>query len=82
MGKLGAVCKRMRVKIAGAATMDISPKGFDIGKRNFLAARKHLWQNFMMIDSKDIGGTEPRNMYFDVADGVVVIKSKGKVRKL
>ena len=82
MENIGANRKKMQVKVAGAAAMDVGPKGFDIGKRNFLAIRKHLWQNYMMIDSQDIGGSEPRNVYFNMADGSVTVKSKGKIKQL
>ncbi|MEA3227088.1 MAG: chemotaxis protein CheD, partial [Planctomycetota bacterium] len=37
---MGASKKRMRIKIAGGASMNTGPKGFDIGKRNHLAFRK------------------------------------------
>src|SRR5512145_2246454 len=36
---LGANKKRMQIKIAGGAAMDNGPKGFDIGKRNYLAIK-------------------------------------------
>jgi len=74
---MGAGAKRMKVKIAGGAAMSIGPKGFGIGKRNYLSIRKLLWKNGMFIDAEDIGGTSPRNMYFNIADGSVTIRSVG-----
>ncbi len=74
---LGAVAKRVHVKIAGGASMNTGPKGFDIGKRNYLAIRKILWQHGMFIDSEDIGGQSPRNMYLNLVDGSVTIRSVG-----
>ena len=74
---IGANRKRMQVKIAGGAAMDSGPKGFDIGKRNHLAIRKILWKNGMFIDAEDVGGTSPRNMYMNIADGAVTIRSNG-----
>lgn len=79
---LGANKKRMQVKIAGAATMETGPKGFDIGKRNHLAIRKILWKNGMFIDKEDVGGASPRNMYMDMADGTVVVRSNGTQKSL
>ncbi|MHC4475813.1 MAG: chemotaxis protein CheD [Planctomycetota bacterium] len=79
---LGANKKRMQVKIAGAATMETGPKGFDIGKRNHLAIRKILWKNGMFIDKEDVGGASPRNMYMDMADGAVVVRSNGAQKSL
>jgi len=78
IGKLvsmGAMKKRMNVKIAGGATMDAGPDGFNIGKRNHLAIRKLMWKNGMFIDAEDVGGNTPRNMYMNVADGAVTIRS-------
>lgn len=74
---MGVNKKRMQVKIAGGAAMDTGPKGFDIGKRNHLAIRKILWKNGMFIDAEDIGGDSPRNMYMNVANGAVTIRSDG-----
>lgn len=80
VGKLvamGAKKKRMQVKIAGGASMDTGPKGFDIGKRNHLALRKIMWKNSMFIDSEDIGGFSPRNLYMNMADGMITVRSNG-----
>jgi len=80
VGKLvamGAKKKRMRVKIAGGASMDTGPKGFDIGKRNHLALRKIMWKNSMFIDSEDVGGFSPRNLYMNIADGTITVRSNG-----
>ena len=75
MEQLGANRRKLQVKIAGAATMEIGLTTFDIGKRNFLAARKELWKNFLMIGASDVGGQCPRNMYFDIGDGTATVKS-------
>lgn len=72
---MGAHKKRMQVKIAGGAAMDTGPKGFDIGKRNHLALRKVLWQHGMFLDAEDVGGSSPRNMYMNLDDGSVTVKS-------
>ena len=74
---MGANKRRMRVKIAGGAVMETGPKGFDIGKRNHLAIRKILWKDGMFIDAEEIGGASPRNMYMNMANGQVTIRSDG-----
>lgn len=79
---MGAKKKRMRIKIAGGASMDTGPKGFDIGKRNHLAFRKIMWKNGMFVDSEDVGGFSPRNVYMDMADGTVTVKSNGVEKEL
>lgn len=73
----GANKKRMVVKAAGGAEMNVGPKGFDIGKRNFLALRKILWQNGIFMDGQDIGGNSPRNLYMDMETGEVTVRSIG-----
>ncbi len=74
---MGANLKRIKVKIAGGAEMDTGPKGFDIGKRNYLAIRKIMWKNGMFIDAEDIGGNLPRNMYMNISNGEVSIRMNG-----
>ena len=74
---MGAIQKRMQVKIAGGAAMDIGPKGFDVGKRNYLAIRKILWKQGMIIDGEDVGGQSPRNMYLNIETGDVTVRSRG-----
>ena len=79
---MGANKKRMIVKIAGGAAMETGPKGFDIGKRNHLAIRKIMWKHGMFIDSEDVGGFSPRNMYLDIGTGMVMIKSNSVEKEL
>jgi chemotaxis protein CheD len=79
---IGAIKKRLKVRIAGGASMSTGPKGFDIGKRNYLAIRKILWKNGLFIDGEDIGGSSPRNMYLNVEDGSLTIRCVGVEKKL
>lgn len=79
---MGANKRRMQVKLAGGATMATGPAGFDIGKRNYLAIRKILWNHGMFINAEDVGGNSARNLYMNVADGDVTIRSNGLERHL
>ncbi len=79
---MGAKKKRMSVKIAGGAAMETGPKGFDIGKRNYLALRKIMWKNGMFIDAEDFGGSLPRNLYMDIASGTITVKSNNFEKEL
>ena len=72
--RLGANKRLMHVKIAGGASMPNGPKGFDIGKQNYLAIRKIFWQMGMLIESEDVGGSWPRNMYMDIDSGFVTVR--------
>jgi chemotaxis protein CheD len=82
LASMGAGKKRLKVKIAGGATMSTGPKGFDIGKRNHLAIRKILWKQGLFIDAEDIGGSSPRNMYLNIENGDVTVRSVGKEKRL
>ena len=82
MLEMGANKKMMTVKAAGGAAMATGPKGFDIGKRNFLSLRKVLWQYGIMMNAHDVGGGSPRNMYLDIETGTVLVKSNGAEKKL
>ncbi len=62
--------------------MDTGPKGFDIGKRNYLAIRKILWKNGMFIDGEDVGGFSPSNVYMNIAHGTVTVRSDGIEKSL
>jgi chemotaxis protein CheD len=74
---MGAKKKRMDVRLAGGAAMATGPEGFDIGKRNYLAIRKVLWSNGMFINAEDVGGSSARNLYLDMGDGTVTVRSSG-----
>jgi len=79
---LGARRKHLQVKIAGGAAMNTGPKGFDIGKRNCLAIRKLLWKYGMFLDAEEVGGFTPRNLYLDIADGTVTLRSNRQDKEL
>jgi len=74
---MGASKKRMDVRLAGGAAMATGPQGFDIGKRNYLAIRKVLWSNGMFINAEDVGGSSARNLYLNMDEGLVTVRSNG-----
>jgi chemotaxis protein CheD len=74
----GANKRRLKVKIAGGAKMFEDSSTFDIGKRNHTAIRKALWQHGLFVDAEDCGGSTPRTVYVNVADGKVTLKKGGQ----
>jgi chemotaxis protein CheD len=80
--RYGADKHRMVVKIAGGAAMKAGPRGFDIGKRNFLVLRKVLWKHGLMLKGQDVGGDLPRNFYLHMEDGTVLVKTGGVEKPL
>ena len=82
LAALGAQPRRLKVKIAGGAEI-LDDKGvFSIGKRNHTAIRKILWQHGLLLSSEMVGGSEPRTLYLRVADGTIIVKSRGTTATL
>jgi chemotaxis protein CheD len=75
---LGANKQRMRVIVAGGAQILDQQGFFNIGKRNYIAVRKMLWKNNVMIDYEDVGGMVNRTLKLAVKDGKVRLKISGK----
>ncbi len=81
--KLGAAKERLIVKLAGASQILDSAGVFNIGKRNYLAARKILWKNQVLIKSEDVGGNIHRTVRMELATGKISLKiTGGEVREL
>ena len=77
---LGARKERMEVRVAGGAYQgeDESADRFQIGKRNFIALRKLLWKNGVMIKASDVGGVQrSRTVALAVGSGDVTVKCNG-----
>jgi len=76
--ELGAVKKRMIVKVAGGSSL-LDDKGtFNIGKRNYLTLRKIFWKNGIMIDSEHVGGHLSRTLRMNVRTGHITVRIRGK----
>ena len=79
---MGAHKSRIEIKLAGGAQKTGAQKdSFNIGKRNFAAIRQTLWKKGLFIKEQDVGGTIPRTVYLNIADGTFTIKSQGKTIK-
>ncbi len=76
--ELGAVKKRLIVKVAGGSSLLDDNGTFNIGKRNYIILRKIFWKNGILIDAEDVGGSISRTMRLEVATGRVTIKNRGK----
>jgi len=76
---MGAVKSRVVVKVAGGASLQQGGQDyFAIGKRNFLAVRKLLWQNGVMLASEDVGGSIARTLFLEVGTGRAWLQSGGR----
>jgi chemotaxis protein CheD len=76
--ELGAVKKRLIVKVAGGSCLLDDNGRFNIGKRNYTILRKLFWKNGVLIDSENVGGNLSRTMRLRIADGQVVIRNQGR----
>ena len=66
------------IKLVGGANIMDDHNRFDIGRRNVLAIRKHLWKLGLGTIAEDIGGNISRTVTVSVATGEVVLSSAGK----
>ncbi len=81
--RLGAVKKRMIVKVAGGGNILHDSSHFMIGQKNMTALRKIFWRNNVLIDGEDIGKDNHRTVQLNIFTGKVVVKSSsGTVREL
>jgi chemotaxis protein CheD len=74
--ELGAVKKRMVVKVAGGSCLLDDNGTFNIGKRNYVMLRKIFWKNGVLIESEDVGGSVSRTLRLEVGSGRVTLKTR------
>jgi chemotaxis protein CheD len=73
--RLGGDKRRMQVKAAGGAQLLDDSGYFNIGKRNYMALRKILWANSVLIQAENVGGQVNRTVRLDISSGRVWVKS-------
>ena len=73
--RLGAARRNSSVWLAGGAQVLAHADGFNIGKRNYLAVRKLLWQQGLIVRGEEVGGTQSRTVRLCVATGQIWIKA-------
>lgn len=80
--ELGAKKNRLIVCAAGGAEVLADDGHFKVGKRNRTMLRKLFWKNNILLSADDTGGSVSRTLMMTLADGAVVIRTKGKETKL
>ncbi|MCG3137446.1 MAG: Chemoreceptor glutamine deamidase CheD [Phycisphaerae bacterium] len=80
--ELGAVKKRLIIKVAGGSQLLDDNGTFNIGKRNYIMLRKIFWKNGILITSEDVGGSISRTLRLDNATGRVTIRNRQQEREL
>ena len=75
--RLGAKKQRMKVIMVGGGEV-LDQKGFfNIGKRNYMASKKMLWKNNVIIDYENVGGNVNRTIKLSVKTGQTLLKTSG-----
>jgi chemotaxis protein CheD len=73
----GASPGRLVVRLAGGAQVLDSHGTFQIGKRNYLAARRILWKAGVLIAAEAVGGEVSRTTRLEIATGRMWIREGG-----
>lgn len=79
--RAGGARRRMRVFLAGGARVLDAGDFFEIGKRNYLAARKLLWKAGLLVQGEDVGGADCRTVSLRLDDGRFLIRSGSQQEK-
>lgn len=72
--ELGADKRRLVVRLAGGAAVVNDGGLFNIGKRNYAAVRRILWQAGVMVHGEDVGGAVSRTVRMEVGSGRLLIR--------
>ena len=70
----GAKLDNLKVKMAGGANVLDRANLFNVGKRNYLAARKILYHNNLLVEAESIGGVSGKTLRLHMNNGDVVIR--------
>lgn len=78
----GANRRRLVVRIAGGAQILDGHELFQIGRRNYLAARKILWKAGLLVAAEAVGGDVSRTVRLEVPTGKTWIREGGVEKPL
>jgi len=73
--------KRMVVRLTGGAQVLDSRGVFQIGKRNYLAARKILWKAGILVAAEAVGGEVSRTIRLEVGSGRLWVREGGGIER-
>jgi chemotaxis protein CheD len=80
--RLGAEKRRLVVRLAGGAQVMDDGGVFNIGKRNYLAARKILWKAGVLVQSEEVGGHDSRTVRLEMSTGAFWMRGPGEGDRL
>jgi chemotaxis protein CheD len=73
----GADKRRLSVRLVGGAQVMDAEGVFNIGKRNYLAAKKILWKAGVLIGAEEVGGSVSRTIRLEVDSGRLWMRTGG-----
>lgn len=71
----GSKRNQLITKVIGGSEIMDTNKFFNIGQRNYLAVRKMLWRNNVVIHGEDVGGSKSRTVRLFLDTGIVVVSN-------
>lgn len=77
----GAEKRRIVVRLAGGAQVMDDKGVFNIGKRNYLAARKILWKAGVLLHAEEVGGNTSRTVRLEVGTGTTWLRGAGETER-
>ena len=77
----GAQPRRMAVRLIGGAQVLNGDGVFEIGKRNYLAARRILWKAGVLIAAEAVGGELSRTTRLEIGTGRVWIREGAGIER-
>jgi chemotaxis protein CheD len=75
MEKEGAIKRKIKIKLAGGASIMDENRQFDIGRRNMIAIKRFLWKEGLGVIREDVGGTISRTVKIELPGGEVTISN-------
>src|SRR5579862_6291270 len=81
MKAAGADGKRLVVRLTGGAQVLDNEGIFQIGKRNYLAARRILWKAGILVAAEAVGGEVSRTTRLEVGSGRLWVREGGGVER-
>jgi len=76
--RLGAIRKYTVISLVGGARTMSDRDMFQIGERNILDVRRHLWRIGYLVAATDVGGTHWRTARLLMDTGTVVVRTAEK----
>lgn len=73
--RLGGDPKRLKVRLAGGAQILEGGSDMRIGQRNYMAARKKIWQLGLLLEMEAVGGPASRNLGLNIATGEIWVQT-------